>query len=650
MAAIFASPDIAAIVAAFPPPAPTRGQVTLLRSASGERLLNSEMILERLDRLLRSSEHRVSINSLPSALGLRQVDITSLLSTHETRLYYSNDRSHLIPRTEVRHLLVDLGQICQGQFVDLAKWSQDRHVSPELTDGFDMPSHTGDDRVRYLFHQHVLLQAIETVAQEFERARPEKCDLTRLLPNLPRSILERIAADFTLGDSMRASIESSRAGVVLVPAEWHDHMQQRKRDLVRARLERVVKALTQAGFATVDEEDEREDDDEIVHRLSTNEHARVALRLTTFRTTEHLVVMRQDLLDEATRLITASVKTLINEQWASKEVEPSSRISILSIMTTMERLKMLSEYHAIDTNSEIAQEFGANHGHEYSVEITRDLCTIILESPQRKALVDKTATSIIDTLMREEQATFSTIAQDTILSPLQLHETGLTYIQDETLRDRNGTLALQLILKDHVRPALAQIKERCLCHDRRRVKDLQPFSSAIADGSITLDSLNATVKTLQKKQSIPSPTTKQLHDVQVQVLQKANKALTPNKSRDSDILQHFLWVQFAHHVAYFTPERQPALFVSGGKDTTRMIKALKALAPDSEGVRRGESFCEGLKKGTAGTMEGYVVYGVAQRNVEEIMSLWGYDVSCQGCKMPKTKCVCNRGPCIGPRD
>nr|OQO32298.1 hypothetical protein B0A51_00357 [Rachicladosporium sp. CCFEE 5018] len=627
MAAIFASPDIAAIVAAFPPPAPTRGQVTLLRSASGERLLNSEMLLERLDRLLRSSEHRVAISSLPSVLGLRQVDITSLLSTHETRLYYSNDRSHLISRTEVRHLLVDLGQICQRQFVDLAKWSQDRDISPGLTDGFDMPSHTGDDRVRYLFHQHVLLQAKETVAQEFERARPEKCDLTHFLPNIPRSILERVAKEFTMGDAKTASAENSRAGVVLVPAEWQGFQQQRKGDQVRARLERVVRAVIQTGFATVDEEDEGEDDNEIVHKVSTNQHSQVNPRLTTFRTAEHLIVIRQDLLDEAARLITASVKTVIHEQWAAKEVEPSSRIKVSSILTTMERLKMFNEHQAKDTKPEIAQEFGANHGHEYSPEITRELCTVILESPQRKSPVDKAATSIIDTLMREEQATFSTIAQNAILSPLQLYETGLTYIQDEALRDRNGTLALQLILKDHIRPALVQVTERCLCHDRRRVKDLQPFSSAIADEGITLDSLNAAVKILQKKQSIAFPSTKQLQDVQVQVLQKANKALIPNKSRDSDILQHFVWVQFAHHLAYFTPQRQPALFVSGGKDTTRMIKALRGLASDSDGVRRCESFCEGLKKGTAGTMEGGNVYRVAERNVEEIMSLWGYDSS-----------------------
>ncbi|KAK6429107.1 hypothetical protein LTR95_014749, partial [Oleoguttula sp. CCFEE 5521] len=385
MAAIFASPDIAAIVAAFPPPAPTRGQVTLLRSASGERLLDSKIMLERLDRLLRSSEQRMPVNSLPSVLGLRQVDITPLFSTHETRLYYSNDRSHLIPMTEVRHLLVDLSQICQRQFVDLVKWSHDRDVTPELADGFDVATHTGDDRVRYLFHEHVLLRAKDTVAQEFERARPEKCDLTRLLPNLPRSILERIAADLTLGDPMRASIESSRTGVRLVPAEWQGFEQQRMGDQVRARLERTVKAVTQAGFATVDQENEGEDDDQIVYKLSTNEHARVNFRLTTFRTTEHLVVMRQTLLDEATRLITASVKILIHERWALKEVEPPSRINILSILSTMERLKMVNGPHPVDTNVGIAQEFGANHAHEYIPEITRDLCTVILESPQRKS-------------------------------------------------------------------------------------------------------------------------------------------------------------------------------------------------------------------------------------------------------------------------
>ncbi|KAK6413720.1 hypothetical protein LTR95_017824, partial [Oleoguttula sp. CCFEE 5521] len=197
---------------------------------------------------------------------------------------------------------------------------------------------------------------------------------------------------------------------------------------------------------------------------------------------------------------------------------------------------------------------------------------------------------------------------------------------DEALRDRNGTLALQLILKDHVRPALAQVKDRCLCHDRRRVKDLQPFISAIADDGITLNSLNAAVKALQKKQSIPSPTTKQLQDVQVQVLQKAAKALVPGKSRDSDILQHCIWLRLTRFAQNYSPQKQPALFVSGGKDTTRMIKVLKSAMPDYENVARIESFCEALKKGKAGTREGEIMIGVAEKVLEDIMEDWGWDV------------------------
>ncbi|KAK6431062.1 hypothetical protein LTR95_012780, partial [Oleoguttula sp. CCFEE 5521] len=635
MPVIFASPDIAAIVAAFPPPGPARDQVTLLRCASGERLLNSKKLLGRLDRLLGSSEQRVPVSSLSAELGLRAIDISPLLSSHDSRLHYSNDLSHLLSGSEVERLLDDLRRACHTQFVDLVKWSRDRDVSPDLADDFDMASYTGNDHVRYLYHQSLADQTKATIAEELERIRPEKCNLLRLLPNVPMFILERIAMELAADSTMRLSVESSRAGVTMMPAEWHAFQQRRMGDQAQARVERVVEAVTQTGFAKVDVGD---GDDGTLEQLSMNGHALVNVRLTTFRTPQYHVVMRQDLLDEAAHLIRVSVKILIHEQWAAKEVEPSIKLSDSSILATLNRLKLDSATDADSHNPEIAQEFGANHGHGYSPEITVDLCTIVLESSQRKALVDDTTRATIDALVHDEQSGFSTIAQEGILSPLHLYEAGLSYIQDEALRERNAALSLQLILKDHLRPALARVKETHLCHDRRRAKDIQTFTSAITDEVATLDSLSAAVKMLQKKQSIPPPSKKQLQDVQVQVLQKATKALTPNKSRDSDILQHFLWVQFAHNLAYFTHERQPALFVSGGKDTTRMIKALKALAPDSQGVRRGESFCEGLKKGTAGTMEGYVVYGVAQRNVEEIMSLWGYDVSCQGCKMPKTKC------------
>ena len=74
MAPIFASPDIASIVAAFPPPEPTKGQASLVRSTSGEKLYNSQKVLARFESLLEASKDRIPISNLASILGIRDSD------------------------------------------------------------------------------------------------------------------------------------------------------------------------------------------------------------------------------------------------------------------------------------------------------------------------------------------------------------------------------------------------------------------------------------------------------------------------------------------------------------------------------------------------------------------------------------------------
>ena len=121
MAPIFAAPDIASIVAAFPPPEPTKGQASLVRSTSGEKLYNSQNVLARFESLLEASKDRISISNLASILGIRDADW--LLAPYHGPLSYSQDGRMLIPNIELRRILDSLVEATDQGFVDTLNWS-----------------------------------------------------------------------------------------------------------------------------------------------------------------------------------------------------------------------------------------------------------------------------------------------------------------------------------------------------------------------------------------------------------------------------------------------------------------------------------------------------------------------------------------------
>ena len=129
MPPVFASSDIATLVADFPPPTPTKQQPSLLASASANSLLNSQRILSRFRVLLdtRYPAGRIKVQDLPSLLGLKGSDW--LFECFDGPIQFSRDKQSIITSLEFDEISKDLRLSTNDAFVELSSFASERDVS-----------------------------------------------------------------------------------------------------------------------------------------------------------------------------------------------------------------------------------------------------------------------------------------------------------------------------------------------------------------------------------------------------------------------------------------------------------------------------------------------------------------------------------------
>jgi hypothetical protein len=142
-----------------------------------------------------------------------------------------------------------------------------------------------------------------------------------------------------------------------------------------------------------------------------------------------------------------------------------------------------------------------------------------------------------------------------------------------------------------------------LQRDKSRTKDIEKFSLAISSAQSLADISSSSAK-LCRKQKIDAPTPAQLQEAKLQAVRTRMENMKRKRPamRGSDVLQNTIWILLC--AAVHTQSGQDVLFVSSGKDTTRMIKFYQGLAgADGEYARQLEVWKDKLKAGQAGDEE-----------------------------------------------
>jgi glutamyl/glutaminyl-tRNA synthetase len=572
MAPIFASPDIAAIVAAFPPPEPTKGQASLVRSASGEKLYNSQKVLARFETLLETSKDRIPINSLASLLGIRDADW--LLAPYHGPLTYSRDGRTLIPNIELRSILDALVEATDRGFIDTLNWSAKHDIHKDsLQSALDREAETKEIQChsprpgkRYMFRQSNLGSTMTAVEEAIREARPEKCDLSSRLPDIPADLLDWAARSVAHSQDLDGDIDFINGKVIFTPSEYHSANQQKLEEARKKKIDQAIEDAENEGFTYLSDSNDQSIRSGVSARIS---RAGIANKLRVLDLDdESLVVATHSSFDEALKDLTDAAVKQTELLWNKNTDEPPSDAQILSNLAT-----------------------------------TKPLATHILNSNHRITITSAVHTTF-STLSATDRFDFVETVQLRLIAPIVLHAASLDAVTDDALKSRLDTYATEVLKTDILPAAIQHLRtSNLLQRDKSRTKDIEKFSLAISSAQSVADISSSSAK-FCRKQKIDAPTPAQLREAKLQTVRTKLESMNRKRQamRGSDILQNTIWILLCASV--HKQSGQDVLFVSSGKDTTRMIKFYQGLAgSDADLAKQLEVWKDKLKSGQAGDEE-----------------------------------------------
>lgn len=590
MAPIFASLDIAAIVATFPPPEPTKGQASLVRSASGEKLYNSQKVLTRFEELLETSQERIPIGNLASILGIRETDW--LLAPYHGPLSYSRDGRTLIPNIELRKILDSLVEATSQGFIDTSNWSAEHDIhkdslqsaldrEAQLYGTEDIQCHSPRPGKRYMFRQDNLGSTKRAVIDAIEDVRPEKCDLSSRLPHIPVDFLDWTTRTVARSENLDGSIDLTNGKVIFTPNEYHSAHQQKLEETHKKQIEQALEDAESHGFTHIANADDQGIRSGVSAIIS---HPDVAGKLRVLDLDdESVVVASRTSFDKALGDLTDAAVKQTTLLWNQNSDEPPSDAQILS-----------------------------------NLAATKPLATHILNSHHRITITSAVHTTF-STLSATDRFDFVEAAQLRILAPIKLYGASLDTVSDDALKTRLDTYTTEILRTDILPSAVQHLRiSNHLQRDKSRNKDMEKFSVAISSAQSLSDLTSSSAK-LCRKQKIDAPSAAQLKEAKLQAIGQKLESMNRKRPamRGSDVLQNTLWILLC--AAIHQDAERDVLFVSSGKDTTRMIKFYQSLpgSDDDNGQKLG-IWKDKLKSGQAGDWDIEEMKEAAEQAVESM--------------------------------
>ena len=225
------------------------------------------------------------------------------------------------------------------------------------------------------------------------------------------------------------------------------------------------------------------------------------------------------------------------------------------------------------------------------------------------------------TLSATDRFDFIEATQLKIVAPVSLYAASLEVVADEALKSRLDTYTTEILKTDILPAAIQHLRStNLLQREKSRTKDMEKFSLAISSAQSLSDISSSSAK-LCRKQKIDAPSPAQLREAKLQATRQKVESMNRKRPamRGSDVLQNTLWILLC--AAVYRHSGQDVLFLSSGKDTTRMIKFYQNLPGNSaDDGKKLEVWKDKLKAGQAGDEEIREMRDAAGAAVEEMSS------------------------------
>lgn len=586
MPTIFATADLAALVAAFPPPSPTRGHSSLVRGSSDHRFYNSDNVLARFRALLQTSPSRIRLHDLPSRLDIASTDW--LLDAQGQSLCYSKDSQSLVPDPERQAIFDSLHGVLNEGAVDITAFASEKDIAllsiraqiNELLTSGSLQDHrdgasscSGPVGKNHYIYTPVWRDKIQARIRSTVADGAERISLSQSIVDVPLDLLQSFAVS-ALDDQGKIKTENDE--VIFEPEGLLVAQESKQQSTLQEQLVVLSQQLQAEQYCRVGD---------TTHGVTLEalrafrEHGTIEVELINTGEGDGIAMSHSTVNSHIQQLV-ASAKQRTTCRWHSRK----------------EAEGIVSTQSAVLDSLEQESESFLDHA--------------LLSSDKYRQELETTVKTAVENLEREEKASFDHQVTDALLVPVQLYAAGIAIASDETLRQH-----LEDFLGDHFRldvvPAMFVVmRDQRLLLDKSRLREMEKMRQACAEAK-TLSDIHSAVMRCVKKLKIPAPSAEVRSQLKQQTLER-NVKLMQKMPRGSDVLQNLIWVLLA--------QKSEGLFMSPGKDTTRMIRLYQTVG-DAESGKQIEQWRDMLKAGKESKSDLQAMRDVAARAVAD----WNHD-------------------------
>jgi hypothetical protein len=558
---VFSEDDIRKLIISFPPAEPRPGKESLVRSLSGRNLVRSDAVVKRFHSLLQSATGPIFLNSLHNELGIH--DVQWLLTQEDERIHYSTDRRRLLAESTQTAIYQSVHNDLANGGVELDRIASEKDITVATLRRI-LTSRDANLTLKDLgngkTYESKFLEQLKTDIRKTIEDAQKTVVLSETFPQVPLTWLESTAKSLLSTGSNNASgvVEAVSGNLHFTPRSQLAQREDALKQAQEAYVQKSVAELERSGYCETDvicrprilQEIEDVDFTRLIQEAITQKDASLNIVKLGPKTPSYLIT--QDVLTARRSIIVARAADAATEQWSSRR--PGEEV-------------------AFDTTS-------LRKCIDNSVPL--DLA-ILSGDPKGEILA--AFNSRISSLQESTGTTFTTTIQSELLAPLKLYTQATETITDTTLLPRVQEFVYDYARKELTPEILKTIKDQNLITTKTVSRDLDKFSDAVTAAK-TLQDMNTATAKLARKQKIENPSASTLQHRKKEILMQKVAAMKKMK-RGSDLLQNVIWILLARD--------REGLYMSSGKDTSRMIKMVKE--GDAEAAKKLEEWKDLIKQG-----------------------------------------------------
>ncbi|RMY90342.1 hypothetical protein D0861_03721 [Hortaea werneckii] len=512
------------------------------------------------------------------------IDVDWLLNSNTIDLFWDRDSQALLPIPVTQDIQQSIAasleqQVCrstklQNEFDILSDSLSCLLESVTKKLGQVHSSEDSESGEPYYYSSKFATQTEESIISCLKGVHDEKIDLKRRYPDVPLALLHQWAdrAIHALGQG-NGHLEFTSGNLLFIPSAYTTSLQERQQKEQSQKVQGYVESLLSDGFARIEISEATENTRQAVE-ADTAQRAGEPISTQASSRADETILFLSSRLDSSRDKLKSRVPSVATNVWHERD----GSTSLDSVASRV--LEVLR-----DTSSDLLEKE-------------------LLETPCREEIA-KAASEFLGELQKREAEDFAQNLKQCLIVPIALYVKGVATMTDAMLKQH-----LEEFLGDHFRreaiPSVTQqAKEAHLLAEKGRKREFEKMQQACAE-SKTLSEIQAAVNKFAKKQKIEAPDADMLRTVKQVTLQQRVKSMRGMK-RGSDLLQNLIWVLLSHS--------SDGLFMSSGKDTTRMIKQYQAVGEEAVG-KKLEAWRDALKAGNESKADLRDMRGLAIQTID----------------------------------